>query len=377
MLVLVFVACFLFYCAFSPKAEAYYKACMFLVFAVSAFRHPILGGADTFQYYDYFMKIKSLSDVLDLSGDGFQIGYVTLTAIPRLIFGSYIWFQICYIALCSFLLHKTIKALELSGQEKILFLFGFFCYDYLWYFWGTLRQNVADLLFFYLLINYYKNSDKIGTLAKLAHIVVMIYIPYLFHSSAAMTLFVMPFVLYAGKNVNPRTRFIWVAIGSVVVFITSSTVFSGLASYLASFDDRYQGYVDDEGVGANIINIVFRNGVFYLFCSIYNDIDYKYKRLVLNAATFFVLIGAMSQGVAGRMSEYFAFGFYVAMSFIGQYKKKYGTIVPIYFMALMVVFIRKMYTSDGGLNSHYYLFFQDPTDVPAMFYYFWKDLTIY
>lgn len=377
MLVLVFVACFLFYCAFSSKAESYYKACMFLVFAISAFRHPILGGADMFQYYDYFMNIQSMSDIFDLSRDGFQIGYVTLTAIPRLLFGKYIWFQICYIGLCSFLLHNTIKALELSGQEKILFLFGFFCYDYLWYFWGTLRQNVADLLFFYLLINYFKNSNKMSVVAKVAHIVVAVYIPYLFHSSAAMALFFIPFVIYAGKNVNPRTRFIWVAIGSAVVYATSNTLFSGFATYLASFDDHYKGYIGDEGVGANIINIIFRNGIFYFYCSIYNDIDYKYKRLVLNAATIFVLIGAMSQGVAGRMSEYFAFGFYVTMSFIGRYNKKYNSVVPLYFVALMVVFIRKMYTSDGGLNSHYYLFFQDPADVPAMFYYFWNGLTIY
>ena len=376
MIVLLLVATFLFYSAFSNNPDKNFKYCLWLLFAVSAFRHPALSGWDMPEYYNLFSDLKGVSSIFSYETK-YKIGYIALTALPKAVSDSFISFQIFYIAVCIILLSKIINLLELSGREKCLFLFGFFCYDFLWYFWETLRQNVADLTFFYLLIYLYKKKETLPLAKKIILTGCCAFIPYLFHSSSVVAFLLMPFLFFNKKEINPNARFIWVAIASILIFIGSSSVFSGIAAYMTAFDDRYRIYVNDYSLGSNIINIVFRLGFFYLYCTCYKENTFKYKRLILDATTLFVLVGSMSQGVASRMAEYYAFGFYVAMAFVSLYSQKFRHIVPLFFIALLLIFVRKTYTTDDGLNTSYYLFFQDPVKIPSDFYLTWKHLPLY
>lgn len=376
MYLLLFVACFLFWGHSQRNAEAYYKVGLWLLFLVTALRHPALGGADNFQYYEVFRDVPSIGGLFNYESK-FRLGYLLMNCIPKAFSDKYIVFQVFYTGICIFLLYKVIELLDLSGSEKCLFLFGLFCYDFLWYFWGTLRQNVSDLLFFYLLFYYYKNSGTFSIPKRIVVFVLLLLIPNLFHSSALLGAFFLPFLLVFPKEPNAKARMWIVLLGSVVLFLTSHLFFGSLASLASRFDDRFVGYTEDAGVSSNVINLVFRLGIFSLFCLNYEDNPYPHKKFILDLFTLFALIASINYGIAGRIAEYYIIGLYVAMSLFSFYNRKFRGVTVLFFLAMIIIFVRKMITSDGGLNSHYYFFFQDPKDIPLYFRYFWEGLPVY
>lgn len=165
MIVLSLIACFLFWSAFQQNAEKYYKIGIWLLFLLTALRYPALGGTDNFSYVFTFQKVPLLDNLSGFESE-FRIGYIYINSIVKTVFNDYIFFQIVYTALCIFFLDKAISLLDLNGKEKCLFLFGYFCFKFIWYFWGTLRQNLADVIFWYLIIYYYSKRNTFGKVKK-------------------------------------------------------------------------------------------------------------------------------------------------------------------------------------------------------------------
>lgn len=375
MIVLLSVACFLFWSSFQSNANQLYKAGVWLLFIVTAFRHPALGGADNFQYYDVFVNMTSM-DTSGSTFEGFKAGYLLMNFLPRLFTDKYIFFQIFYAAVCMFLLNRAIKQLELSGQEKCLFLFGFFTYDFLWYFWGTLRQNVADLIFFNWIIYCYNHFKNYKIAAKLAFSIIGVLIAYQFHSSALITLAAIPFLVRQDEKIDSERRFRIVAISAIIIYLSTATIFRGIAEYMTLLDTRYQHYVESDE-SSNVINLILKIVMLYLFCKEYNRTDYKYKNFILNMLSLFVLISSVDNSSSGRAAEYFVIGIYVSMAYINRYFRKNPSFKILYFLLFVAIFIRKAIVSDGGLNTHYYLFFQDPVGIPTYFTSFWNNLNFY
>jgi hypothetical protein len=247
----------------------------------------------------------------------------------------------------------------------------------MWYFWGTLRQNVADLFFFWLVIYLIKNRKYLNGFKKYLIMGLCVAIPYLFHSSALINTFMLPFFLLMPSKVNPKDRMYLVIIGSLFIFVTSPLYISVLSSYAAFLDDRYSIYMEGAGVASNVINLIFKLVVFSIYCMNYDSLSYKYKKIILDAATFFILVSSVNYGIASRVAAYYAFVFYAVLAFIPSFKNFGGVLKYAYFAAMIVIFSRKMLVSDQGLNSHYYLFFQDPVEIPSLFREFWNGLKIY
>jgi len=366
MIILLFVACLLFVGTGYRKDNRYYYCCMIVLFFITALRYPVLGGTDNLQYAITYNKIPKLSEIFDYNESEFTIGYLLFNSLSKTVYDSYIFFQIIYTGCTIYLLHRVICKLGFSNSEKCLFLFGYFCYKFLWYFWGTLRQNIADLVFWYLILFYYQRKDSLHTFQKMLLLAAIITIPTLFHSSGALNLVFFPGMLFLSKQKNVNRRLFVTVITSILLLLYSSNLFSVSLNLVTKFvDERYMLYQDYEAGGANLINYLFRLFFFVLFCKKYDKISYKHKDFVLDSLTMTVLIGSINQPLMGRVLEYYAIGLYMCMGLLVQYfsPKSVNVYRFIFFIAMIAIFIRFLVTSDDGLNTNYYLFWQEPTGI--------------
>ena len=375
MIVLICIASFLFWGAFQKQAESYFKIGFCALFVATSLRYPALGGADNFQYYSTFEDVPPIFSLSSYQSQ-FKFGYILLNSIVKTFSDKYIFFQIGYSAICFILLYKIIKLIGIGGHERCLFLFGFLCYEFLWYFWGTLRQNVANLIFWILIIYYYKYSKEMNVYKKICILVLAIVLPYMFHSSAVFNIIFLPILLFMPSKVDIKRRRIFVVIFSILIYLTTfyaRGIFVSLAVY---FDDHYSLY--ENGFGeANIVNFIFKLMIFILYSLNYHKVKYIHKKFVLDVFTLYVLIGSLNDGVVGRVAMYYGLGIYVAMGFIMHYFWRERYVLFLYFIVMLTIFIRKALITDGGLNSHYYFFWQEATEIPTYFHEFWETQHFY
>lgn len=367
MIVLSLMACFLFWSAFQQNAEKYYGVGMCLLFLLTALRYPALGGSDNFSYSFTFQKVPVFGDLSGFQSE-FRIGYIYVNSLIKTIYDNYIFFQIVYTALCIYILNKSISLLDLNGREKCLLLFGYFCFKFIWYFWGTLRQNLADMIFWYFIILYYRKRNTYSKVKKIIILLVAIFFPQLFHSSAVLNIVILPMMIMLKEPKNMRVRICWVCILSVVLYVFSAGFFDYIISYAGIVDDRYSKlYSGEEAGDGNIVNYFFRLIFFLLFALHYRKEKYKYKELVLNAFTIVILVGSVNHSLMLRVYEYYAIGMYVSFAFILHYfaKRNRPLISPIYLLIMLVLLNRFIIITDGGLMKSYYFFWQDPPLLPT------------
>lgn len=367
MIVLSLIACFLFWSAFQQNAEKYYKIGIWLLFLLTALRYPALGGTDNFSYVLTFQKVPLLDNLSGFESE-FRIGYIYVNSILKTVFNDYIFFQIVYTALCVFFLDKAISLLDLNGKEKCLFLFGYFCFKFIWYFWGTLRQNLADVIFWYLIIYYYSKRNTFGKVKKIIIILTAVFVPQLFHSSATLNVVLVPFLIILREPKNIQTRICWVCLCSIILYIFSAGLFEILLSYAGLVDDRYDKlYSGEEAGDGNIVNYLFRLLFYVLFTLHYKKENYKYKNLVLNAFTIVILVGSVNHSLMLRVYEYYAFSMYISFAFILHYfAKDNRTFISVMYLLVMLILLNRfIIITDGGLMKSYYFFWQYPPLLPT------------
>lgn len=365
MIVFSLIACFLFWSAFQKKSERYYTIGMWILFIVTAFRYPALGGTDNFSYELTFKAVPTLDLVRNFETD-FKIGYIYINSLIKSIANSYIFFQVIYTAICMFILHKTIKLLDLKGKEKCLFLFGYFCYKFIWYFWGTLRQNLADMIFWYCIVAYYKyyiSNQK----RKWEYLIVALFIPPLFHSSGYLNYILLPILLVMPTPKKMPPFLCIITIVSLLLFIFSAPIFEVLLSSVGMVDDRYTTlYAETSSGDGNIINYLFRLIFYWLFALNYNRISYPLKQFVFKTFTIVILIGSVNQSLMLRVYEYYAIGMYLSFTFIPYYfEKNWSFVKPFYMVAMIILLARFVWITDGGLMREYYFFWQETPLLPT------------
>lgn len=360
MYILFLYAIIVFFCAFSKHADKWYKYCFGALFFITAFRHPSMGGSDNIMYLITFENVPLLGNISSYDGK-YNIGYILLNSICKTFLGKYIYFQIVYTSICFFFLYKTIKLLKLSGKEKCLFLFSYLCFDFMWYNWGTLRQNIANHIFYYFATYYYCYRNEMKKYTKVIVLALCLLCPMLFHSSAFINLLIFPILLcLKEENINTRFRMGVVLILSICLRITSGALFGHIVSIASRLEEGYSNYgVDNAG---NILMYIFMLLIFALYSLKYNQINWKYKKYILDLFTVMILISSINATIVTRLSVYYNLGIYVAMAFIYRYFIK--DIRPIalsfFFVALFYLYMRHILFTDNALLSHYCFMWETP-----------------
>ncbi len=158
MIIYILVAVFLLLGGIGKTAKIIFPIGFFGLFFLTAFRDPELAGHDYYVYSNYFSVTPSLLSDKDIKAGYFEAGFNFLNAFVKAFSNEYVVFQVAYSILIFILMWSVIKKLCLSDEQKCLFLFSFFCFHFIWDTWVILRQNIADWLFWLLLICFYRCS---------------------------------------------------------------------------------------------------------------------------------------------------------------------------------------------------------------------------
>ena len=96
MTIYIFTALFLFAGSLSKRKDIMYKIGFIWIFFLAAFRNPLLGGNDYYEYSAYFKAVPNLLNWSSMTQSYFEVGYRFLNSIVKLFSNEYILFQIVY-----------------------------------------------------------------------------------------------------------------------------------------------------------------------------------------------------------------------------------------------------------------------------------------
>lgn len=229
----ILIATFIFLGFFYRKSSKWYITSLIILFIFTGFRDLSLGGSDAIIYRNFYENI--VPNIYNLNGfeSKYGFGYTFLNSILKTINGNYLFFQICYASITILLIHLIIKKLKLLDNEKCLFLFVYFCYRYVWNTFVLLRQNIANLLIWLLVLYFcdwvrkYRNSTFVILLANI------------FHSTAIFNFVLFP-ILVLLKKYKPISKAIFTTIVSIILLLYSDQIFGNILDVVIKFSgERY------------------------------------------------------------------------------------------------------------------------------------------
>lgn len=354
MLFYIIIASIIFWCGYSKNSKKVYIFSMILLFTLTACRAWRLGGTDAQIYYAYFMNATSL-DIFQTSDYG--IAYILLNYVIRIFTGNYYAFQCIYAVITFLILHLVLSKLDISWSEKCILLFSYYCLRFFYNEWIALRQNLANLLFWYFLICVYQ-CEKEKKLKRVILVICAIGIPYLFHSSALLNIGLMLGVWGLSK-LQMETKAVLVPIIAFGLRTTGSKFLSPAINFMTSYiSDRYEMYSGTGELGSNFIYFILRLMFFVFFCYRYYQDKSKTRDATFNIFGMMIIIAAIDLEIVSRVFEYYAIGLYVSIgTFLQSFNARSRNLAAVLFYVCMIFILIHF------LNS-----FTSPSFIPYQFW---------
>lgn len=347
---LISILIFLGYFIKNPdNSKKYFILIFVLIFIFTAFRSVDLGGTDSLNYQDYFQfDVPALNNLAGYSHK-YEIFFAIFASVSKNIINSYEFFQILYTSFSLLLLFKIIKLIKINENERFFVLFSYFTYTFLWNNFVLLRQNIAILIIWYLLIKL--NETKI--IKK----IILIIISILWHISSIFNLLLIP-LLSVIKKFKVSRLYVLTLILSLTSFIVS-TYFSDQVFFLISIisGDRFSGYEDASTI--NYINLAFKLCIFTIYFLLYNKIEFTHKKTLFAIASTALILSSYSLELSNRLVEYYTIGFFIILAIIPRgLEKKWKPLYLFSFLVVMVaILVRFIITfSDGQLLEFSFMF---------------------
>lgn len=356
MFVYLAVASLIFWSGYFKKNRSAYIFSLTILCLMSAFRDWRLGGSDAYIYHTYFL---SATDVSVLFKGKYSIGYAALNFLIRAITKNYLLFQIAYTILTTWLLHKVLSNLDLSWEEKCTAIFGYFCLRFIYNDWIALRQNIANLLFWYFSVSLYQTKYQQKKTKQLLFFCATIFIPYMFHSSAIINA-ILIWGVWLFSKLKFKLKAGIVVVGSVVLHALGGRVLSPLISIMTTLiSDRYDMYAGTAELGSNVIYFVLRLMFFIAFCYRYNADRSKTRDAEFDILCVMMLISSIDLEIVSRVFEYYAIGLYSAIgTFSRTFSHRSRSAVALIFYFCMIAIL-----------ARFLLTFNSPPFIP---YRFWR-----
>jgi len=365
MLVYIIAATILFLGVILRQGTAFYWTGYAFLFIITVFRDPVLGATDTIIYQDFFHSIPPISDIMDYDSK-YTLGYTLLSSLVKQFSDEFVDFQFVYGVITFYLLNKILQKLALNYHERCFFLLSYFAFRFIWNQWIILRQNIAELFFWLILIELYSilketNGDTrkdsgihLYNRAKIVALLVLsILVPALFHTSA---FFNIPLLMgmFLFHKMKPKYVFGLTVVLSILCMIGSQSLFSTLFGWASSFDTRYEMYETNADSGQNILNTLFKFIFFMVFVLHYNKEWYPKKRFVLDTMAVTCILSSINVEIMIRMYEYYAIGFYTLMAiFLHNFSNHRIVVAMVVSSVLLIILIRFLFIFDGGSFINY------------------------
>lgn len=364
MIYFLVIDCVLFYSAWCrPKqSKVLYTTAIIVLWFLIAFRNIDLGGSDAQVYQEWFHtavpKLLQVEwnpfvfqrEIQDKWGFGWL--FTLLASVIKTIVPTYEFFQVVYVTLSFGFLILIIEDMQLKQQEKGLFLFAYLSQQMIWFFCVLLRQNLANLVVWFVLEHKFKKH----ALIKKA---LLLYLATLLHTSAYIAIAAI-IALWVIRKLPARKIVPGSLLIGVIVFFAGKRLISYILYFMANYvDTRYSMYLNAAGESSNAINFILRLCFVVLLYLEFtrNRKDGSEKYLYIGVMGF--LIGSIPQALVVRMTEYFAIANSYAVAKYGKIfeRKENGTIVAcVIFIMFLIVFARFL-NMNADFMRHYELFF--------------------
>lgn len=346
MVVYVLIAVFLLVGGLSEQKQFVYKAGFLSLFILTAFRKPTIAGGDYYVYSTYFQSAPDLFHWVDMKNSYYEVGFRFLNSFVKLFSDKYLIFQIVYTCIVFLLMYLVIKSLCFADEQKCIFLFSFFCFHFIWDTWVILRQNIADWIYWLLIILIYKCPEK-EKIKRYSLMLLAVSLPMLFHSTAKLNIILLPLMFLLGR-ISSKKRLMWVPIVSVILYLFGDSVYDFVLSVALPYmrwDMAKYGTTE-----SNFINFLLRLTFFILFAWHYEFEEHPQKKMMLDTFTMMVLIGSFNNIVTTRLYEYYAIGLYASMALVLNSFEKRSKIIAYlaYGVAMIFILIRFVLTFDNG-----------------------------
>lgn len=347
----VAVATFLFLGFFSNNPKRYYKISMIVLFAFTAFRDTRLGDYLNSTYIAIFNRVPDLFH-FSMEGQNYELGYTLLNSIAKNIHNDFRIFQVLYTLVAMLLLYFVIKKLGFDNSEKNLFLFVYFCMRFVINNFIILRQNIANLFIWILLLS------GAGIIIS----IITIIISAQFHMTSIANILTVG-ICKLFQRLDRRKTFIFTMVASVLLLFSSNSVINTLVNTFATFaGEKYEQYlILEEGAGAgfNFIYYLLRIGFFVIFYIYYDSVESEKKEAMFYISSIAVILGSINVDIFSRFMEYYMIGIYGIMTlsyriFTEESRKIY---LMLLYAMMMVIMIRQLIIYGGGYLLDYGWFF--------------------
>ena len=355
MIYFICVATLLFFGYFTRNSKQYFIFSIVLLFCFTAFRDINLGGTDAIAYQSFFSSVPTTINEFfkSLGSFKYEDGYTFINVLVKIFKNDYFVYQVIYSSLSLFLLYRLIIKLELSNKEKCLFLFIYFCFRYFLNNFVLLRQNIANLIIWTLIIENWSGIKKTA---------IAVYISTLFHSTSTFNFLIWPIIKKIEKIEKKRVLIATFIISIILLFAGSGVINSAINFFVNFAGEKYSKYlIDTEGVvrGFNFIYYLIRWIVMIVFYIYYDKIDYSKKDILFYVGCIAIVIGSVDVEIFTRMMEYYMIGFYLMCTVIfrGFSTRDKQVFILILYVLLMIILIRSLYNTSAGTFRYYKLFF--------------------
>ncbi len=339
MIPALIIATVLYIGAWSKQSRMIYYLSIMLMFLFVALRNPDMCGYDSISYSVFFNSVPTLDDFNWKFWDssfmyGYGWTYALLNSIAKTIYNNYFSFQIFDTIIVFSLLLLIIKKLKLKYSEKCFFMFVYFCSRFTWYFFILLRQNLANLLVWYVFVDW--EPDRKHKWYKYLRDLMLIIIATSIHSTAAFAFVIYPvyIIMYKFKE---KTIVKISIVFAIIITAVSSFIMPYIWNIVGMFSgERYLAYENWGAGGINIINYALR--IAYLILILWKGRQFYKYRFSLNCTALALVVGGVNTTFNVRMVEYFAVGYYSAMSHIkGYFKGNQWVILGAYIIYILML----------------------------------------
>lgn len=360
MIIYLSIAIVLYWGAWTKYADKVWKIALLFLWFFIAFRGLDPGETDGVVYrnfYNYLVpNIQNFPiDFFRYGGSevaqsGFGWGFSLICSVVKTIGGDYNFFQVIYISIMCLLLYVIVNELELTATNKCVFLFGYLTQQMLWYFCVLLRQSLANLIIWYLLIHKFQKRAWIKR-------IVLFVLAYTIHSSVLVVipLFVFWKVL---KSINKNYVTVFALVFGITIYTLGDRFIGFVLNFMASFvDDRYNMYLGSSGQ-INFINFMLRAGILLLLWYQYNRLPKTNRKDMLDASAICFVLGSVNHELSVRMTEYFMIGNYygIGMSINAFRRNSMRIARMLAFIAMMAIFVRFFYVNAIFLRNYSFFF---------------------
>lgn len=348
------IATFLFCGYFTKKPKRYYIISLILLFIFTGFRDITLGDYNNTAYIHAFNVVDTLPNFSFSKDYPFELGFMLFNSICKTVCNDFRFFQVVYSFVAIFLLHLVIKKMKINNKQKCMFLFVYFCMRFLINNWIILRQNIALLLIWNILL-----TEKLPIKQTITKKVVPFLISCYFHVTSIFNAIGL-FIIHKLKLFNQRIMYFWTIIISFIFLFSGTRLFTPLMNVMIQVGgDKFESYISADTAEFNLIYYFIRIAILTFLFLFYQQIKYEKKDLLFSINVMAVVVGSINVAIFSRFMEYLMIGPYLiiaisADSFDLENRKIY---LFIFYIFMVVILIRSLVTYSGGLFMMYDLFF--------------------